>query len=176
VPINASRVIDRIAGAHGRKVERCGVSKHALSHAALREDVGFAGDRAGGYIFPLFLAAFDAVMTTGSIARLLTETGRRLDDVVAGLPAHHLMEASVSCPSTLKGAVMREVAASVAGLEVEMTEGIRVERDGGWALVLPDPAEPLVHVFAEGPDAGTAHALLAEYTGLVESVATANGV
>jgi mannose-1-phosphate guanylyltransferase/phosphomannomutase len=78
----------------------------------------------------------------------------------------------VSCPSALKGAVMREIALSVAGLEVEMTEGIRVERDGGWALVLPDPAEPLVHVFAEGPDAITAHGLLVEYTGLVEGVAS----
>jgi mannose-1-phosphate guanylyltransferase/phosphomannomutase len=172
VPINASRVIDRIAAVHGRDVHRCGVSKRALSIAALRDDVGFAGDRAGGFIFPEFLAAFDAVMTTGAIARLLTETDRRLDDVVAGLPEHHLLEASVSCPSALKGAVMREIALSVAGLEVEMTEGIRVERDGGWALVLPDPAEPLVHVFAEGPDAITAHGLLVEYTGLVEGVAS----
>jgi mannose-1-phosphate guanylyltransferase/phosphomannomutase len=147
-----------------------------LSIAALRDDVGFAGDRAGGYIFPEFLAAFDAVMTAGAIARLLTETDRRLDDVVAGLPEHHLMEASVSCPSTLKGAVMREVASSVSGLEVEMTEGIRVERDTGWALVLPDPAEPLVHVFTEGSDASSSHALLAEYTGLVEGVTSSEGL
>jgi mannose-1-phosphate guanylyltransferase/phosphomannomutase len=146
------------------------VSKRALSLAAMREHVGFAGDRAGGYIFPQFLAAFDGVMTTGAIARLLSETGRRLDDVIAGLPEHHLVEASVACPSGMKGAVMREMAAAVAGLEVEMTEGIRVERDGGWVLVLPDPAEPLVHVFAEGPEAGSSHDLLAEYTALVEGV------
>lgn len=176
VPITASRVVERIASGHGFRVERCGVSKRALSLAALHDDVGFAGDRAGGYIFPRFLAAFDAVMTMGAIARLLTETGRRLDEVVAALPEHHLVEASVACPSGMKGAVMREVAQAFSDLEVEMTEGIRVERDGGWALVLPDPAEPLVHVFAEGPEASVSHALLSEYTALVEStVASGQG-
>jgi mannose-1-phosphate guanylyltransferase/phosphomannomutase len=133
--------------------------------------VGFAGDRAGGFIFAQFLAAFDGVMTTGAIARLLSESGRRLDEVVASLPAHHLKEASVACPSGMKGAVMREMATAVSGMDVEMTEGIRVKRDGGWALVLPDPAEPLVHVFAEGPADEVSHALLSEYTVLVERVA-----
>jgi len=173
VPFNASRAVETIAARHGRPVERCGVSKRALSLAALRDDVGFAGDRQGGFIYPQFLAAFDAVMTTGAIARLLSETGRRLEDVVAGLPEFHLVEASMACPSNLKGAVMREVAVAVSGFEVEMTEGIRVERDGGWALVLPDPAEPQVHVFAEGPDADAARALLGEYTSIVERVVSA---
>lgn len=173
VPTNASMAVERIAAAHGCSVRRTGVSKRALSLAALTDDVGFAGDRAGGFVFPRFLAAFDAVMTTGALARLLAETGRRLDEVVASLPAHHLVEASVACPSGLKGAVMRGMAQAVAGLEVEMTEGIRVERDGGWALVLPDPAEPLVHVFAEGAGRDGSHEMLREYTELVERVVAA---
>jgi mannose-1-phosphate guanylyltransferase/phosphomannomutase len=57
---------------------------------------------------------------------------------------------------------------ATAGLETEMTDGIRVARERGWALVLPDPSEPLVHVFAEGDDADSAHALLSEYTHMVE--------
>ncbi len=173
VPMTASRVVEKIAGVHGRSVTRCGVSKRALSVAALREDVGFAGDRAGGYIFPQFLAAFDAVMVTGAVARLLSETGRSLDEVVAHLPESHLVEAGIACPSQRKGAVMRSMAEAVAGLEVEMTEGIRVEREGGWALVLPDPAEPLVHVFAEGTDSAASHAMLLEYTEIVERAISA---
>jgi mannose-1-phosphate guanylyltransferase/phosphomannomutase len=171
VPVMASHVVERIAQAHGRCVIRTGSSKRALSLAALRNDIGFAGDRAGGFVFPAFLAAFDAVMTVGSLARLLTETGRRLDEVVAALPKAHLVEASVGCPSSAKGAVMRAMSEATAGLETQMTDGIGVKRDGGWALVLPDPAEPLVHVFAEGEDVESAHALLSEYTRLVEEAA-----
>ncbi|HEX9094116.1 MAG TPA: sugar phosphate nucleotidyltransferase [Coriobacteriia bacterium] len=173
VPITASRVVEAIAGAHGCSVVRAGLSTRALSLAALREDVGFAGDRSGGYIFSGFLAAFDAVMTVSSIARLLTETNRSLDDVVAGLPEHHLVESAISCPSHLKGAVMRKMAEAVSGMDVEMTEGIRVERDDGWALVLPDPGEPIVQVFAEGGDAEGARALVAEYSAVVEEAIAA---
>jgi mannose-1-phosphate guanylyltransferase/phosphomannomutase len=169
VPLSASLVVERIAGTHGCRVVRSARSKRAMSLAALREDVGFAGDRAGGYIFSRFLAAHDAVMTLGGLAQLLTDTGRRLDDVVAGLPEHHLVESAVSCPSDLKGVVMRAMSEAVVGMDVEMTEGIRVHRDDGWALVLPDPSEPLVQVFAEGSDGESARALLAQYTGVVET-------
>ena len=55
-----------------------------------------------------------------------------------------------------------------SGMDVEMTEGIRVTRADGWALVLPDPSEPIVQVYAEGDDAESARALLTEYTGVVE--------
>jgi mannose-1-phosphate guanylyltransferase/phosphomannomutase len=173
VPLTASSVVERIAGTHGCGVVRCGRSKRAMSLAALREDVGFAGDRNGGYIFSQFLAAHDAVMTVGAIARLLTETDRRLDEVVASLPEHHLVESAVSCPTDLKGAVMRAMAEAVTGMDVVMTEGIRVVRDDGWALVLPDPSEPLVQVYAEGPDSEAARALLGEYTSVVETAIAA---
>ena len=112
-------------------------------------------------MFPAFLAAFDAVMTLGMLARLLVGTEQRLDAVVDGLPRHHLVEQAVACPSDLKGAVMRETAEAAIGLDVQMTEGIRVERDGGWVLVLPDSADPVVTVYAEAEDDARARALLA---------------
>jgi mannose-1-phosphate guanylyltransferase/phosphomannomutase len=103
------------------------------------------------------------------------ESGRRLDDVVAELPAFHLIESSVGCPSNRKGAVMRAMAEAVSGLEVEMTEGIRVAVDGGWALVLPHPSEPYVQIFAEGEDEPGARALLRRYTEVVEGATKEQG-
>ena len=62
---------------------------------------------------------------------------------------------------------MRGVAEAVAGLRVEMTEGVRAEIDGGWVLVLPHPVEPVVTLYAEGSDGASADALLDEYRGIV---------
>jgi len=173
VPLTASRVVETIAARHGRQVLRSGRSRRALATTAISGEAGFAGDQSGGYMFTSFLAAYDAVLTLGMLARRLVESGRRLDDVVGELPAFHLMESSVGCPSGRKGAVMRAMAEAVSGLEVEMTEGIRVAVDGGWALVLPHPSEPYVRVFAEGDDEEGARALLARYTALVEGAAKA---
>jgi mannose-1-phosphate guanylyltransferase/phosphomannomutase len=172
VPINVSRVAEAIAAANDCRLVRCGITNRAMSLAALTEEVGFVGDRAGGYMFPSFLAAFDAVMTLGMTAKLLVDTGRRLDEVVAGLPPHHLLEATVPCATPLKGAVMRAVTEATAGLKVEMTEGVRVEQDGGWALVLPDAQEPVVSVYAEGDDDATSRALLDRYVAIVKDAAS----
>ena len=36
--------------------------------------------------------------------------------------------------------------------EVELVDGVKVPHDDGWALVLPDPEEPVTHVWAEGAE------------------------
>lgn len=174
VPRNASRVVERIAEAAGCSVLRCGLSTRAMSLAGLSDDVGLVGDSAGGFMFPAFLSAFDAVMTLGATARLVVETGRRLDEVVDSLPPWHLFESSVPCPARSKGAVMREVAEASAGMRVDMTEGIRVEGSGGWALVVPDTSEPTVKVYAEADDDETARAMLERYATIVSGVVAAS--
>ena len=35
--------------------------------------------------------------------------------------------------------------------ELVLVDGIKVLHADGWALVLPDPEEPVTHVWAEGP-------------------------
>jgi mannose-1-phosphate guanylyltransferase/phosphomannomutase len=43
-----------------------------------------------------------------------------------------------------------------------------VEKDGSWVMVLPDPAEAVTHMWAEGEDDAHAQSLLDEWTTVVE--------
>lgn len=64
---------------------------------------------------------------------------------------------------------MRHVVEAAGDRTVDTTDGVRVvEDDGRWALVLPDPSEPVTHLWAEGPDADAAQALLEEWAVVVE--------
>ena len=45
---------------------------------------------------------------------------------------------------------MRELCERVKDVRVEQADGIRVEENGGWAQLVPDPDEPLFHIYAEG--------------------------
>jgi len=68
---------------------------------------------------------------------------------------------------------MRTVVEASAGLSVDTTDGIRVlDPDRGWVLVLPDPAEAVTHLWAEGADADTAQALLDEWAVVVDRADT----
>ncbi|HSA50584.1 MAG TPA: hypothetical protein VLH10_10810, partial [Yinghuangia sp.] len=52
---------------------------------------------------------------------------------------------------------------------IDTTDGVRVvESDGRWVLVLPDVAEAVTHLWAEGPDDTAAEELLDEWAAVVE--------
>ena len=45
---------------------------------------------------------------------------------------------------------MRVLNERFANANVDLLDGIKVFDERGWAQVLPDPDEPLVHIYAEG--------------------------
>ena len=58
---------------------------------------------------------------------------------------------------------------AAADQPVDTTDGVRiVDADRGWVLVLPDPADAVTHLWAEGTDADTAQLLLDEWATVVE--------
>jgi mannose-1-phosphate guanylyltransferase/phosphomannomutase len=65
---------------------------------------------------------------------------------------------------------MRILTERVKGKKVDTLDGIKVYEDGGWAQVLPDPDEPLVHVYAEGKTPEDAATLEEQFLKLVEEI------
>ncbi len=47
---------------------------------------------------------------------------------------------------------MRTLVENLKDRELVLVDGVKVLEDDGWALVLPDPEEPVTHVWAEGPE------------------------
>lgn len=149
VPLTASLAVEQVASRYGRAVVRPGRSRRALAHAVVEGHAVFAGGTTGGFIFGDFFPAFDGVLTVGMLAAMLDHLGTDLDTIAEGLPPFHKVEVTTFCPSQKKGIVMRAVTEASAGLEVDLTEGLRVLYDDGWALVLPDGSDPVVTVWAE---------------------------
>ena len=79
-------------------------------------------------------------------------------------------ERDLATPWAVKGLVMRRVVEAAGDRDVDTTDGVRVvEADGRWVMVLPDPAEAVTHLWAEGPDDASAQALLDEWSTVVDS-------
>ena len=163
VPITGSAEIARIAEAQGAEVVWTKAATAALMDAAVNDGVVFAGSLDGGFIFPDFLPAFDAMAAFTKVLELLVRTGTRLSKVVATLPRPHVMHETVATPSASKGAVMRNLVETATG-ELVLIDGVKVLHDeGAWALVLPDPDEPVTHVWAEASSDREARRLAQEY-------------
>ena len=95
---------------------------------------------------------------------------RPLSEIVRELPRPTLVHRQVQCPWALKGTVMRILNEHFADRDVDLLDGIKVFDERGWAQVLPDPDEPIVHIYAEGATDATSEELEGELRAIVSEV------
>jgi mannose-1-phosphate guanylyltransferase/phosphomannomutase len=174
-PITVTSQVEELVKGSNLEVVRTPASLAELTKAAAGDGVIFAGAVGGGYVFPEFLPAYDAVASLCKLLELLAPVGKPVSELVAELPASTLVHRQVPCPWALKGTVMRVVTERFRDREVDLLDGIKVFDERGWAQVLPDPDEPLVHIYAEGKTAEDSRALETELRELVEEIMQTEG-
>ena len=169
-PITVTSLVDRLVEGSGLEVIRTPATLADLTKAAAGDGVVFAGAVGGGYVFPEFLPAYDAVASLCKLLELLAPVRRPLSELVAELPASTLVHRQLHCPWALKGTVMRLLTERFRDRDVDLLDGIKVFDERGWAQVLPDPDEPLVHIYAEGRTEEESQELEREFRTLVEEI------
>jgi mannose-1-phosphate guanylyltransferase/phosphomannomutase len=162
LPVNTTAHAERIATEHGVAIQHTKISTPALMEAAKQPGVGFAADGQGGYILPGFLPAFDAAAALVKMLDLLARSGGQLAEVRRRLPAVHMTYEAVATPWEQKGLVMRSLLEKADG-ELVLVDGVKVCHGVDWALALPDPAEPITHLWAEAGSAAEARALSKDF-------------
>jgi mannose-1-phosphate guanylyltransferase/phosphomannomutase len=169
-PITVTSQVERLLDGSGLEVVRTPASLADLTKAAAEDGVIFAGAVGGGYVFPQFLPAYDAIASLCNLLELLAPVRRPLSELVADLPAPTLVHRQVPCPWALKGVVMRVLTERLRDRRLDLLDGIKVFDERGWAQVLPDPDEPLIHIYAEGATKEQSQALEEEFRNMVEEI------
>ena len=153
LPVTTTRVAEQVTRFHGTGVLWTSQAPDDLARAAREPGVVFAGDGCGGYVLPELSSVLDAVAAFVRLLGLVARTRLTVSQIDARIPRAHVVQRSVPTPWAVKGTVMRTVLAAAEDRQLDLTDGVRVvEGDRRWALVLPDPAEALTHVWAEGED------------------------
>jgi mannose-1-phosphate guanylyltransferase/phosphomannomutase len=160
VPVSASREIERSCAELGAKLTWTKLNTASLMDSARDEVAVFAGGTEGGFAFPDFLPAYDAVSALVHLLDLLARGGKRLSAITAELPPVRVAHREVPTPFEQKGLVMRTVVERAKGDDVVLVDGVKTVDDSGWTLVLPDPEAPVTHIYAEAetPDGSEARA------------------
>ncbi len=171
LPVSVTSAAERIATDAGAEIVWTKVSASSLMDMAKSGGIAFAASQDGGFILPSFLPAFDATAALVRLMEMLACSGLRLSKVAAGLPRVHVAHESVVTPWEQKGLVMRRVVEEAKDQEVVLVDGVKVvEGDGAWALVLPDPDEPVTHVWAESSSATESRQLAQRYARTIRQI------
>ena len=169
LPVTTTRVAEQVCRFHGVQVTWTPTSMDALTVAAASEDVIFAADGRGGFVVPECARTVDGLAAFVRLLGLVARTRLTLSQIDARIPVAHMLKRSIPTPWAAKGSVMRTVVEAAGSNEIDTTDGVRVVVPGrGWALALPDPADAVTHLWAEGNDADDAQLLMEEWAEVVE--------
>jgi mannose-1-phosphate guanylyltransferase/phosphomannomutase len=169
-PASASLAFSMIAEKMNSRFVPTKITPGAVLRAAQHADAVLASDGAGGYCWPDFAVAFDAIFTIVRVLELLAQAGGSIAILKQRIPAVAHKRAVEFCPWDVKGRVMRTMMEKHLKDRVDLTDGVKVFVDGGWVLVVPDPDKPEYHIIASTLDPVRSAALVEEYSALVRSV------
>lgn len=158
VPCTASEIINRLADDYNCEIVRTKSSKQALMKEVY-----------GTKLFPLY---FDGIALLMKLLERMALNETTLSQLVEEIPKFHMREKEIPCPWSQKGTVMRTLIEdeSSNSKEVELFEGIRINHDNGWALILPDTDEPVCRVYSEGHSEEFAEELAVFYENKIKEI------
>jgi mannose-1-phosphate guanylyltransferase/phosphomannomutase len=138
-----------------------------MMEAATSKSAQFVGGNKGGFIFPDFFFATDAMYSFAKIMEMMALCGKRLGEIDAALPRMVTSRRNVNCSWEHKGKVMRNIMRDSEGKQRDLVDGVKVHLDQNGAtasvLLLPDKERPLFHINAEAMDKATADHLANQY-------------
>jgi mannose-1-phosphate guanylyltransferase/phosphomannomutase len=169
-PVTVTSQVEKLAKKTGLEVVRTRASLADLTREASSGGVIFAGAVGGGYVFPDFLPAYDAVATLCKLLELLAPVSKPVSELVAELPQSTLVHRRLHCPWGKKGLVMRLLVERLKDRKLDLIDGVKVGDERGWVQVIADSDEPLVHIYAEGGDSELSNELESEMRLLVEEI------
>jgi len=164
-PVSASSEIDLIAREYDVEVLRTQNTHGGMMQAVLSdESIEFIAGTRGGFIFPAFLFATDAMYSVAKILEMMAVTGWKLGEIDEQVPRLHRLVHDVPCPWQAKGRVMRYAMHASEGHERRLVDGIKIIFDEAtWVLLLPSKEHEIFTVMVEAQTSERAESLLAEY-------------
>lgn len=157
VPISVTRIIEKVT--RGR-VKRTKTTPRAIMEET---DSYMVSNGSGGFIFPQFQPAFDAMFASVKTLEFMSQLGVKLSKLVKAIPPFYCLHERIPCSWERKGAIMRMLMDMTKDKEVELLDGVKIKEGDDWALFLPDPDRPIFHIHAESSSVDKAKELADRY-------------
>jgi phosphomannomutase len=165
---NTTRMIDRIARKHGRKLNECSIGFKHIADLMMDREIVMGGEESGGIGYSRYLPERDGILNSLLLANVLAEERKPLGELVKGLQEeygpHYYGRIDLHIPDEVKrSAIERAQSESTrklsnyAILNKEGMDGIKFFLDAptngngaeAWVLFRASGTEPLLRIYAE---------------------------
>lgn len=185
---NTTRMLDRIAAKHGRKLLECGIGFKYICDLMLERQIVIGGEESGGIGFQRHLPERDGLLNALLLANVMADEGKSLGQLVAALQSeygpHFYARRDLRIPNDVKEAAIARAAASETKslgrykiLRKENLDGIKFFLDApindrgaeAWVLLRSSGTEPLMRIYAEASSPELVQEMLEESVAFVDN-------
>jgi mannose-1-phosphate guanylyltransferase / phosphomannomutase len=143
IPHTSTVIIDEMARSFNAQVKRTKASSSSFINELLD------GDTTGE--LPLqYQLNFDPALALARITDYLAGESISLSALADELPELYLFKDEVYCDFKDRGRIIRQLIDENSNSALELFEGIKLNTNKGWTLVLPDNERPVLKIFVEG--------------------------
>jgi phosphomannomutase len=149
--VSCSMIVEEEIEKLGGTVKRVRVGDVFVAEAIKEYNAILAIETSAHIFMPEFYVFDDPILATLQIARILSEKDERLSEIVDAIPSYPYEEINFPCSDETKFQVMDEVVSEFSGLgvELDLTDGAKVNYDDGWILLRPSNTSPKIRAAIE---------------------------
>jgi phosphomannomutase len=162
VNMSTSRVVEDIARQFGCACHRAAVGEANVTEKMREVGAVIGGEGNGGVIDPRVGLVRDPFIGMGLVLNLLAETGQKLSELAAALPAYHIVKDKYTVDRGRLPELFAALEARWPGAKANRLDGLRLDWEERWMHVRPSNTEPIVRVIAEAPRPEDARGLCLE--------------
>jgi phosphomannomutase len=154
--MSTSRISEDIAAQHGCACHRAAVGEANVADKMLEVGAILGGEGNGGVLDPRIGLVRDPFIGMGLVLNLMAQTGRKLSELAAELPAYHIVKDKYTVPRDRLPELYAALMKRWPEAAVNRLDGLRLDWPDRWLHVRPSNTEPIVRVIAEAPQQGDA--------------------
>jgi phosphomannomutase len=167
INMSTSRVVEDLAAQFGVPCHRSAVGEANVADRMLEVGAVIGGEGNGGVIDPRVGLVRDPFIGMGLVLNLMAETGKKLSELAAGLPAYRIVKDKYTVPRDRLPGLFEALGRRWPDAAADRLDGLRLGWADRWVHVRPSNTEPIVRVIAEAPRAADAEALCREVGALL---------
>jgi phosphomannomutase len=185
---NTTRMIDRIAAKHGRKVNECPIGFKYAADLMMEREIVIGGEESGGIGYSRFLPERDGLLNSLLLANVMADERKPLGELVADLQReygpHYYGRRDLHIAEDVKQKAIQRARSEATNrlgsyrvLKKEGLDGIKFFLDAptngngaeAWVLFRASGTEPLLRVYSEAASPELVNEILSEAETFVKS-------
>lgn len=168
--LSTTMALDALAESFHKRVIRTPVGEIHVARKMQEVPSLIGGEGNGGVILPESHLGRDSLVAAGLILSLMAEEKRSISEIAAGLPRYEMVKDRLEVGENDPRQVLDDLARKYEGLAPDLQDGVKISWKDRWVHFRASNTEPIIRIFAEGPNRTVAASLVTEFKTEIEEL------